>query len=120
MSTEIKKALLPQDVADTLVELRGRYEMSNEAVAGIWMQTGGGVSIATRTLRKISFDTLMVALFIGYDREMTEEERRHDAIRREWKRRNAYRYDSYYNDGYADGIEFVLGEMGVEITEVNA
>lgn len=120
MTTEIKKAPLPRNVADRIEELRISLGKSNEYIAELWMRTGGGVPGATEDLRQVSLDTLMMALLVGYDREMTEEERAHDAIRREWKRRDAVRHGSGYNDGFADGIEFVLGETGVEITEVNA
>lgn len=120
MTTQIKKALLPRNVADRIEDLREGFSRSNEYIAELWMRTGGGVPSASKDLRLVTFDTLMVALFIGYEREMTEEERAHGAIRREWKRRDAVRHGSGYNDGFADGIEFVLGEMGVEITEVNA
>lgn len=120
MTTEIKKAILPRIVADRIEELRGCFERNNEYIADLWMRTGGGVPAATNDLRQVTFDTLMVALVVGYDREMTEEERMHDAIIREWKLCDGSRCSSEYSDGFADGIVFVLGKTGVEITGVNA
>jgi hypothetical protein len=120
MTTEIKKALLPPNVADRIDDLRGYLDKSNEYIAELWMRTGGGVPAATTDLQQVSFDTLMVALIVGYERELTDEERAHADIRKEWADHNCYRHTSAHAEGYAEGIEYVLDRLSVKITEVNA
>lgn len=126
MTTEIKKALLPRIVADRIEELREGFSRSNEYIAELWMRTGGGVPAATTDLRQVSFDTLIVALLVGYDREMTEEERREEALRElkrvyENSRRPKY-YDSDTHDlhaGIARGIELALNALAIKVEGVN-
>ncbi|ETT40912.1 hypothetical protein C162_26680 [Paenibacillus sp. FSL R7-269] len=122
MTTEIKKALLPRIVADRIEELRGSLGKSNEFIAELWMRTGGGVPMATSELRQVTFDTLMVALIVGYDREMTEEEKRelaHTEIYQELVHGPLRYRTTAEQEAYADGILYAVNTLGIEISGIN-
>jgi hypothetical protein len=75
-------------------------------------------------LNAISLDTLVRALYIGYDVEETA----HDRIRDTYKRRLAEGTFAHIDRtlvssrslAFADGIKFALNELGVKIEGVNA
>lgn len=115
----MNKPTIPNEVADTIESLRNIHKYDNLAIVNIASRTGGGVSKATKILSSIPFDTLLTALVNGYERELTEEKRTYSAIKKEWYT-NSFRRNSSYSDGFADGIEFVLGELSIEIEGVNA
>jgi hypothetical protein len=129
MTTEIKKALLPRIVADRIDDLRGHYGKSNEYIAELWMRTGGGVPAATTDLRQVSFDTLMTALLVGYEREKTPEETiaeiYHNLTESAREARGMYNGDPTRYTMAALTLKRVIGLLdvvipGVNDTEVNA
>jgi hypothetical protein len=111
---------IPKEVADSIENLRHFRGLTDGAIISIATRTGGGISEASTTLQTIPLDVLIAALVNGYVVEKSEEERRESAVKREWLDRDRRRHRSEYCDGFADGIEFVLGEFSVEIEGVNA
>lgn len=122
MTTQVK-VTIPRDVANMIEALRSDDHYGpardNAYICELAMRTGGGVPIATSTLRKIPFDTLMRALLDGYDVELTEEEKREKAYAtiRECL---AYNGGSEYERGFDDGMLVVLRKLGIAIPGVNA
>lgn len=116
---------IPREVAETIDRLREQRGFSNAKIIEIAMKTGGGLSNDTVILQKIPFDTLLVALVNGYEKELTEEERRekaHQNILRAYydHREERGRYDTNLaNRAYADGISDTLDWLGIEVKGVS-
>lgn len=123
--SNVNKPVIPAEVAEAIELLRDHSVRrpipvwSDELILRTVLVTKDpGPTV--EALQSIPFDTLLAALVNGYERELSEEERRESAIKREWLDRDRRRHNSEYCDGFADGIEFVLGELSVEIEGVNA
>lgn len=119
--SNVSKPVIPAEVADVIEKLRdpsGGFSYSNAEVVDVATRTGGGVNQYTITLQKIPFDTLLAALVNGYERELTEEERREEAIAGEYEWYCAC--DSDYDDGVCRGILLTLNTLGIKIEGVNA
>lgn len=127
--SEFVKPTIPTEVADVIENLRdpsGGHVFSNAEIIAIASKTGGALHSDTVTLQKIPFDTLLAALVNGYEREMTKEEWAYANIRVKYL--DAMQdIKSYANtlaevrmSAFADGILFVLNELGVKIEGVNA
>jgi len=112
------KPTIPAEVADAIEKARFSH-WDNERIA-YYVLNPDHTATGLAPLRSIPFDMLLAALVNGYEREMTEEERTHAAIKREWIDRDSRRQRNAYCDGFADGIEFVLGEISMLIEGVNA
>ncbi|WP_419884883.1 hypothetical protein [Paenibacillus sp. B-A-8] len=124
MSTN-KPVTIPREVADAIEYLRtdegDGVTYSNERIALIYADTtySGGT---TTILRKIPFDTLMRALLDGYERELTEEEKREQAyasILASYVHHEDEAHEDY-SCGYCDGVEETLEALGVKVPGVNA
>lgn len=113
--SNVNKPTIPAEVADVIEGIRKIPRCNNRDIINAYNGDPG-----RRELRSIPFDTLLAALVNGYERELSEEERTHDAIKREWINRDSRRQRNAYCDGFADGIEFVLGETSILIEGVNA
>ncbi|WP_178023071.1 hypothetical protein [uncultured Paenibacillus sp.] len=120
-----EKVTIPAEVADAIEKLRKGYPWSNECI--IELRANGGQAACrakeAEALRSIPFDTLLAALVNGYEREQTEEERAHAAIRKLYVR-HALGSDGYeatpLSKAHADGINFTLNTLGIRIEGVNA
>ncbi|MEK5414328.1 hypothetical protein [Paenibacillus sp. FSL L8-0708] len=77
--TTIKPVIIPREAADRIEGLRSSA-LSNERIVDVYVSEGRGTPLSTRGIRSISFDTLLTALVVGYERELTEEEERDIAI----------------------------------------
>jgi hypothetical protein len=128
MSTN-KPVTIPHDVANAIETLRRESAsdpaFDNEGIAHAYV-TESYVGPIALNLRKIPFDTLMRALLDGYERELTEEEKREQVYA---KIREAYvkhaRREGDYSRGeqdsaHADGIVFTLNALGIVIPSVNS
>lgn len=120
------KVTIPREVADAIETLRSGAACipvrDNAYICELAMHTGGGVPVATEVLRQIPFDMLMRALLDGYERELTEEEKREQAIADVYQEVvfGPLRYaTSEEQDAYADGILFALQAFGIDIPGVN-
>lgn len=111
-----ERPTIPAEVADIIEAMRKIPYCNNRDITNAYDGDPG----RREKLRAIPFDTLLAALVNGYERELSEEERTHDAIKREWINRDSRRQRNAYCDGFADGIEFVLGETSILIEGVNA
>lgn len=109
MTTTI--VIILTDVADTIERLR-KDERDNAYITELALRTGGGLPLDSQVLRSIPFNTLLAALVNGYEREMTEEERKHARIR------DAYVH--WAGGDFSDGIYFALNVLGIQIEGVNA
>jgi hypothetical protein len=115
----IEPVTIPREVADRIESLRSS-ERSNEYICELATRTGGAVPVATRDLHKISFDTLPTALVVGYERELTEEEKRkqaYSAVRAQYRKADDGWDD--WDSGCTWAIEFVLNTLGIVIPGVN-
>lgn len=120
----MNKPTIPNEVADAIEYLRngGVFETpytNKEIISGVFNRT----SSSFVTLSTIPFDTLMTALVNGYERELTEEQRAHADIRREYER-HIHGRGKYETEGkdfaYADGMMYAVVTLGIQIEGVNA
>jgi hypothetical protein len=130
MEKTVVLPVIPRNVADRITELR-RIEYEAQDIAYLALKTGGvSVPTATRDLREIPFETLILALSVGYEvakspEEVAEEKRQAaiKALRIRYSRavEGNSGYGSYGEDrAFTDGIRFTLDILGIEISEVNA
>ncbi|MEK4360784.1 hypothetical protein NYE48_27645 [Paenibacillus sp. FSL M7-1455] len=118
--SNVSKPVIPAEVADVIEYLRfdeGRGGYSNQKIIQLYEMKTVQSEVA-ESLRKIPFDTLLAALVNGYERELTEEERREEAIAGEYEWYCAC--DSDYDDGVCRGILLTLNTLGIKIEGVNA
>ncbi|MFD1270626.1 hypothetical protein ACFQ3Y_24760 [Paenibacillus motobuensis] len=111
---------IPAEVADTIERLRNN-ERDNAYITELALRTGGGIPLDSQVLRTIPFDTLLAALVNGYERDGSEEERRHEEVRRRYVylEDNA-RYGNIYAEGACREIVQTLDTLGIQIEGVNA
>ncbi|ETT40913.1 hypothetical protein C162_26685 [Paenibacillus sp. FSL R7-269] len=121
--SEVKPVTIPHEVADTIETLRrdsaSNPAFDNEGIAHAYV-TETYVGPIALNLRKIPFDTLMRALLDGYERELTEEERREKAyadIREMY--RDTLAEGRQTDIAYATGMEYVLDALGIGIPGIN-
>lgn len=121
-----EKVTIPAEVADAIEYFRNRGvglpAWSNESIIDLVINSAAP-NKKTDALRSIPFDTLLSALVNGYEREQTEEERAHAAIRKLYVR-HALGSDGYeatlLSKAHADGVKFTLDTLGIKIEGVNA
>lgn len=78
MTTQAK-VIIPREVADAIEYFRAEAGSNDEiAYTALHLIYDGE---AAKSLRKIPFDMLMRALLDGYERELTEEEKRYQEFR---------------------------------------
>lgn len=119
------KVTIPHDVADAIETLRrdsaSDPAFDNEGIAHVYV-TESYVGPIALNLRKIPFDTLMRALLDGYERELTEEEKREQAcasISFIYAHHENEAHEEY-SGGFCDGIEYAIDALGIVIPGVNA
>lgn len=115
----MNKPTIPNEVADVIESLREKQGYSNASIVDLALLTGGEL---TKRLQAIPFDTLMAALVNGYEREMTDEERRDAMIRQRYidNKSGCGRFRTSDEDhAHADGIRFALDTLGIQIEGVN-
>lgn len=120
MST-IKPVTIPREVADAIEKMRSDGH-DNESVIYAVINPTRSYDDRLTHLRSIEFNTLLSALVNGYERELTEEECRHATISGRYVRHieGAGDYDySYADTAHAEGIEWVLNELGIVISGIN-
>ncbi|MBG9735809.1 hypothetical protein [Paenibacillus alvei] len=122
----MNKPTIPNEVADAIEHLRNSDVFdpaytNEDIVSGIFDPSMSSTTFAT--LRTIPFDPLMAALVNGYERELTEEQRAHADIRREYER-HIHGRGKYETEGkdfaYADGMMYAVVTLGIQIEGVNA
>ncbi|MGG4217526.1 hypothetical protein ABEW32_04750 [Paenibacillus jamilae] len=106
--SNVNKPVILAEVADAIEELRGEG-VGNRGILLRSEQIGNPYYTA---LVSISYDTLMAALINGYERELTEEQRKHDALREV--------YFDLLGTEFASGINYALTTLGVAVSGVNA
>lgn len=111
----MNKPTIPNEVADVIEYLRNDKKWPNEQIIECRSMKLYDIE-ATRILREIPFDTLMAALVNGYERELTEEQRKQKI--REMYRRHEDCFDSR-DLGIRKGIRDTLSILGIEIEGVN-
>lgn len=116
-----EKVTIPAEMAELIGNMRDAG-YTNEEISRIAMGNTA-VPYYHEVLTQIPFDTLLAALVNGYEREQTEEERAHAAIRKLYVR-HALGSDGYeatlLSKAHADGVKFTLDTLGVKIEGVNA
>lgn len=122
--SEIIRPTIPAEVADLIENMR-KVGCTNEEIARVAMGNTI-IPLYPEVLSQIPFDTLLAALVNGYEREMTKEEQAYANIRVKYLDAR-HDIESYANtlaavrmSAFADGILFVLNEIGVKIEGVNA
>lgn len=122
----VVKPVIPAVVADAIEQAK-MEELCNENIIEVRNEEyPGGTQVSGAALRLIPFNTLLAALVNGYERELTEEERRADRKRKlayefDRHRCGAGNYDTHFaDDAFADGIEYALDAVGVKIEGINA
>ncbi|MBE3649141.1 hypothetical protein [Paenibacillus polymyxa] len=111
----VNKPVIPAEVADALVEARKHhneadlfqphaFDSHSEHYDGI---LGRWVYASDENLRDY-----FTALINGYERELTEEQRKHDALREA--------YFDLLGTEFASGINYALTTLGVAVSGVNA
>ncbi|WP_342439272.1 hypothetical protein NSS79_10365 [Paenibacillus sp. FSL L8-0436] len=126
MTTEIKPVTIPREVADAIETLRrdsaSDPAFDNEGIAHAYV-TESYVGPIALNLRKIPFDTLMRALLDGYERELTEEEKRAQSatyVKHRYLEALEFADEDELQLGFINGARFVLDEFGITIEGVNA
>ena len=113
-----ERPVIPAEVADAIEALRSdAFKYTNEHVLYL-LANGLTTDPTVKALSSIPFDTFLAALVNGYERELTEEERKHSELKQSYL--SGRRGDNWYFDGYADGIKHALDTLGVKIEGVNA
>lgn len=121
--SNVVKPTIPAEVADAIEKARFSH-WDNERIA-YYVLNPDHTAMGLAPLRSIPFDTLLAALVNGYEREMTEEERR---LERERKLARDYSYHrgcagqysiAESDEAFADGIKYALDTIGVKIEGVN-
>ncbi|KJK28474.1 hypothetical protein [Paenibacillus polymyxa] len=109
--SNVNKPVIPAEVADAIEELRTlrRGEATNRDILLRRERIGNPYYTA---LISISYDTLMAALVNGYERELTEEQRKHDILREA--------YFDLLGTEFASGINYTLTTLGVSVSGVSA
>ncbi|MFW5434286.1 hypothetical protein [Paenibacillus apiarius] len=116
----MNKPTIPNEVADAIEFFRvppvdDAHSYSNAEI--IEVALSGEEGSHEGALTSFDFDTLMAALVNGYEREMTEEQRKQ-------KVRGVYREleecNTLYDVGIRRGIRTALGIFGITIEGVNA
>ncbi|MCU6709289.1 hypothetical protein M6D81_11285 [Paenibacillus sp. J5C_2022] len=117
--------VIPRDVAKAFGYLRSQgytsYGITDHAATG-----SGEMAVL---LRSIPLDTLMAALVNGYEIELTAEEEHQKALEKVRdkymsKRSDARRYEwmserlASKQTGFADGIQYTLRTLNIDIPEV--
>lgn len=121
--SDVKRPVIPAEVADTIENLRGRGKDNSDIVYAA-MRTGGGLSVYTVSLQKIPFDTLLAALVNGYEREKTPEESVADMYAN--LKQSEQMHLTFYGgrpEGYtlaARCVKSTLDTLGIKIEGVNA
>lgn len=120
MTTQIKPVTIPREVADAIERFRSSGSDNERILYAVVNPTRDYNDMLTH-LRQIPFDTLLSALVNGYERELTEEEKREQAYA-DIHAIYVHHYDTAfetYSDGYCDGIEYVLNTLGIVIPGIN-
>ncbi|MCT2195193.1 hypothetical protein M3G15_08570 [Paenibacillus sp. p3-SID1389] len=123
--SEFVKPTIPAETADA-IEAARRAGVNNATIIDVRNEDFIVEGVDRRSLQIIPFDTLLAALINGYEREMTDEELAHVNIRAHYDdamrdvTQFAGRLAALTRATYADGIRFVLNELGVKIEGVNA
>lgn len=123
-----EKVTIPRDVANMIEALRSDDHYGpardNEYICELAMRTGGGVPIATSTLRKIPFDMLLQALVNGYEREKEPYEAvralYRGLVESERKALGIYGSDPYQYAFAARTVQRTLNALKIAIPGVNA
>lgn len=123
--SEFVKPTIPVETADA-IEAARRAGVNNATIIDVRNEDFIVEGVDRRSLQIIPFDVLLAALVNGYEREMPEEERAYANIRVKYL--DAMRdIKTYANtlaavrmSAFADGILFVLNELGIKIEGVNA
>lgn len=115
----MNKPTIPNEVADVIEHLRDRAAFDPAYTNEDIISSVFDPSTSSRfdTLRTVPFDTLMAALVNGYERELTEEQRKQKI--REMYREHGYCLGSG-NLGIRKGIRDTLSILGIQIEGVNA
>ncbi|MBY0023809.1 hypothetical protein J2W97_000804 [Paenibacillus jamilae] len=106
--SNVNKPVIPAEVADAIEELRGKGESNR----GVLLRRERIGNLYYTALVSISYDTLMAALINGYERELTDEQRKHDALREA--------YFDLLGTEFASGINYALTTLGINVSGVNA
>ncbi|UNL92822.1 hypothetical protein CPY53_04280 [Paenibacillus polymyxa] len=106
--SNVNKPVIPVATADAIEELRGEGASNR----GILLRSERIGNPYYTALISISYDTLMAALVNGYERELTEEQRKHDILREA--------YFDLLGTEFASGINYTLTTLGVSVSGVNA
>lgn len=115
---------IPAEVADLIENMR-KAGATNQQMTRV-AQGNTQVAVYHEILSSIPFDTLLAAMVNGYERELTEEQKRAESERElvlsyENHRGGIGRYTTgEADDAFADGIEYALDMIGVQIEGVNA
>ncbi|WP_339306818.1 hypothetical protein [Paenibacillus sp. FSL R5-0519] len=120
--SNVNRPVIPAEVADIIEEMRKIPYCNNRDITNAYDGDPG----RREKLRAISFDTLLAALVNGYERELSEEEKRAVKQRDLAQDYSRYRdgeghYEEYVQDyAFADGIKHAINMLGVKIEGVNA
>lgn len=121
---KVNKPTIAVEVADAIESCREGTSnwpdgMDNASIVCYAVNLSNTTQTA-ESLRKIDLNTLMAALVNGYEREMTDEQRKHAIIKETFDRAREDGHQSNYNAGYAEGIYNTLNTLGIKIEGVNA
>lgn len=123
MSNAVKPNI-PAEVADLIENMR-TIGITHKEITRV-AQGHTLVTAYYEVLSSIPFDTLLAALVNGYERELTEEQKRADRERELVRDYDSHRggYGRYCtveaDDAFADGMEYALDTLGIKIEGVNA
>lgn len=116
----VNKPVLPKEVAEVIERKRsertdhGMPPWSMKDFAEAYMI---GMGETQKTIRTVSFETLMAAFVNGYDVEKTPE----DKVRDKFNRLERYfNGDEQRQCDYQNGMHFILETFNVKIEGVNA
>lgn len=130
MTATIKPVTIPREVADAIewfrADMEGSVAYTNQDVVTVALREPYPLNHREAALRKVPFDTLLSALVNGYERELTEEEKREQAyaeIKRQYVSARSTTYyisdtDGLYS-GILRGIEITLDTLRIVIPGIN-
>jgi hypothetical protein len=125
-----EKVTVTKAVADAIETLRANWKL-DENIIDSYVNYGSyhhHWESHMITLRKgVTLDTLIRALYIGYDVEKTAGEVAHEKIRRAYDKRDHFAQSRALSNrnytfrrGYRDGVRDTLDTLGIQIEGVNA